>query len=244
MRWPVRSFGEHSLYHIGSLDAADKGSHGSSLEGAGLSVSMDPEAWEEIAELGGLAWWRLWRPGARFLEILSLDARQRRVIRAWALDQELITPVDVWKASRYDDEVEETYTLVLEDEEEAREEARGGRLRRGIAPAATPGLLSRMGWSARDRVVFGWDGAVLAFSEDVLGVDGAWWDERLDPGALSAPRGVIFAARLSEWERAPSSLQEVLHADPLEGVEVGWLEAARPQLRASRPGVTGVHAVG
>jgi len=30
-------------------------------------------------------------------------------------------------------------------------------------------------------------------------VDGAWWHEKLDLSAISAPRGVIFRARLPEW---------------------------------------------
>lgn len=45
------------VYHVGSLDPADKGCHGESYEGDGLSMSVHPEAWIAIARLGGLPTW-------------------------------------------------------------------------------------------------------------------------------------------------------------------------------------------
>ena len=49
MNLPIVSF--DSVFHIGTLDPADKGSHGSSLEGHGLSFAASEElveTWERL----------------------------------------------------------------------------------------------------------------------------------------------------------------------------------------------------
>jgi hypothetical protein len=59
--------------------------------------------------------------------------------------------------------------------------------------------LSRSGWRGRAPLVLAEDFALLAYAEDVIGLDGLWWQDRYSPRRLSAPRGVIFSSRLSEW---------------------------------------------
>jgi len=55
---------------------------------------------------------------------------------------------------------------------------------------------------------------VLETSSDV---DGAWWNEELDPAALSAPRGVIFQTKLPEWGVYPIAWDEAPDANIFAG---------------------------
>jgi hypothetical protein len=45
------------------------------------------------------------------------------------------------------------------------------------------------------------DFLAFAYAEDVLHLDGVWWNDRLDVLAYSAPRGVIFNAMLPTWQK-------------------------------------------
>ena len=40
----------------------------------------------------------------------------------------------------------------------------------------------------------------MLYAEEELEADGMWWEERFDPCALSAPRGVIFNSHLDDFE--------------------------------------------
>src|SRR5690606_31338185 len=65
-------------------------------------------------------------------------------------------------------------------------------------------LQSYANWAAPVSPVFVEEFALMAHADQVLGLDGVWWDDALDIGALSAPRGGLF--RPAEWriEEAPS----------------------------------------
>src|SRR3546814_10515345 len=98
---PLVSF--DALWHRGTMDAADKGCRGESHEGHGLSVSTDPDAWEEIAKLGGEPLWELSRDGNRFLDAHGLSECHRRKMSDWAESEGLAVRADAWRWSRYDD---------------------------------------------------------------------------------------------------------------------------------------------
>ncbi len=92
-----------SVFHIGSLDPADKGDQ--SYEGHGLSVSRDPFEWERIAKLGGQTWWRLDCDTGAFCDFHAINKRLRRLIRAWGVEQELVTEGVMWEYSWLDEEL-------------------------------------------------------------------------------------------------------------------------------------------
>lgn len=203
--WPILNY--ECVFHIGTMKVDEKGVRGPSYEGSGLSVSVHPEEWEEIAELGGYPWWRLERKGARFLDFHALSSTQRDEIIAWGNTYDLVETATVWRVEYEDDEMESTMVRDFDTEEEAREEA--GYL--GVeAPTSKLGLkctrklLARMGWT--DALADALDGVVMAYAEDVLDVDGVWWDDDLAPELLSAPRGVIFHDRLDLWSRVELSV--------------------------------------
>jgi len=41
----------------------------------------------------------------------------------------------------------------------------------------------------------------ICYAEDVLKLDGVWWDDKLNPMSYSAPRGVIFNNMLPSWTK-------------------------------------------
>lgn len=81
-----------SLIHIGSLNPGDK--RGFSHEWQGLSVSLHPDAWEQIARLAGPRW-ELSVPGNRFVDFHALDDAARDRIVAWGVER----AIETWLAA-------------------------------------------------------------------------------------------------------------------------------------------------
>jgi hypothetical protein len=203
MDLPTRRCDE--VFHIGTLDAADKGSvFSSSYEGHGLSVSECPEEWERIAELGGLPWWELSRPGGRFADAHMLDEEQRACVEAWGIGQGLVERVLAYKVSWYDSDREDSVYMLFIDETEARdelgeaedEERQDRKLEKVEVLQGTTLLDSDMGFSTGLDC---FDFLLITYVEKETELDGVWWDDILD-GDLSAPRGVIFPERVSAWQ--------------------------------------------
>lgn len=196
---PFRSF--PVLYHVGSLNAADKGND--SYEGAGLSVSLHPEEWMEIAQLSGPVWQAI-RPGNKFLDFYRLTKRQKATIIAWGQSEGYLEQKAQWRVDYYDEEYEEKRFFVFDNEQEAQEEAQEyGTVPKEIKGAtdSTAKLIQR---TKQGRVSPGMGFELLCpvYVEDVLNIDGVWWNERLEPEALSAPRGVIVPSQIDHWRFA------------------------------------------
>ena len=105
MRVPVVNL--PTVYHVGTLDPAHRGRQwASSHEGAGLSVSLCPAAWERIARLGGKPWQELTRHDALFLDLGAMDDALLAEIQGWAREADLLEPRLMWRAWRWDDESE------------------------------------------------------------------------------------------------------------------------------------------
>jgi hypothetical protein len=78
------------LWHIGTLDAANKGTD--SYEGAGVSVSLDPMKWAKIARIGITPLWQAEKANGTFLNNKALTDDHRAIMAAWAVEQGLIAP--------------------------------------------------------------------------------------------------------------------------------------------------------
>ena len=193
------------VYHVGTLQASDKGCRGTSLEGRGLSVSINPDAWTKIAKLGGLPCWQLDSQKGCFLDFHKLSKERLDEIAAWGVDHDLTIARDGWSVSWLDDELGHACEMLFTDRESAETEADGWR---EINPkrllASTEKLAQRAGYKPDPAQTL--DFLAISFAEDVLAVDGVWWKDELDPVRLSAPRGVIFPARLQHW--TPTRLPE------------------------------------
>lgn len=194
------------VWHIGTLDRRDKGRRGPSFEGDGLSVSVDPDAWEEIAKLGGLPRWVLTNPRGRFVEFHALTEIQRTAIADWGITHGLVCKKDTWALSYYDEELEDRCTLEIDDEAEACETLDDllehdpdsePELKPAETLAVTSKLCERIGFKPLDA----FDVLVALWAEDETTLDGVWWADRLAPELLSAPRGVIVRRALPNWRR-------------------------------------------
>lgn len=202
MELPTRTF--EVLYHVGSLDPADKGAVSQSLEGDGLSVSLHPEEWARIARLGDSPTWALTKPGNRLVDYWAISAEQRAAVMAWAEASGLAVAAKLWSLSYRYGEDDEPAVSLYESEAEARDE-HGFLLEEDASSAlscvdgwlATDALRARVRHSCSPGIVE--DFAVVAYAVDVAGADGVWWADRYDPAELSCPRGVLAPARLSSF---------------------------------------------
>lgn len=186
------------------MNEGDKGIRGASLEGSGLSVSLHPQAWVRIAKLGGLPTWRLNRENGVFLEARKLKGEAHDFYVRWALRKGWLQRTKAYRVVWFDDELGGEVQSLYPTQAEALREAEGRieAVTRVDAFAGTALLEERVG--SRVSLLTAQDLALTVFCEQVLSVDGVWWSDVLDPGALSAPRGVIFKTRLPLWrvERA------------------------------------------
>lgn len=86
------------LWHVGEMEAGRRAKAGQSIEGTtGLSVSTEPDAWIQIAKLGGFPTWELTSAGGKFLHCHPLTDHQRADIHAWGLQNELCAQQTIWE---------------------------------------------------------------------------------------------------------------------------------------------------
>ena len=203
------------LYHIGTMNAADKQRNfHSSHEGHGLSVSECPDAWRSIARLGGGALWRLTRPGNAFLDYHSLEASGRQVIEDWGLAEGWVRQKQVWVGQYYDDEAEDTRfiyedtrkQLIVELECYADLDADETRIQKRTIPATKARLNQYHGFKVDDVSVP--DLLAVAYADHVLKLDGVFWNDNMDVLGLSAPRAVILPQRVADWKAVPATESE------------------------------------
>ncbi len=195
--FPTRSF--KKLYHVGSLNASQK--RRNSYEGAGLSVSLHPNEWRAIARgfVSGDTW-VCTRANNQFVDAHKMRKAHRQMVAQWGVENGYVTIASKWRVSYYDDEFEGERYFEFSSREQAEEEAHDlGTEPQEIRGAmiATP-LLQKRTLSRAEPVAVA-DLLLTVYVEDATPFDGVWWADRLDPVALSAPRGVIVPSRVSQW---------------------------------------------
>jgi hypothetical protein len=206
---------KRKVFHVGDLRKERRArSRGSSLEGPGLSVSEHPAAWRSIAKLGRQKLYVLSRvdgkPG-RFVDLTG--SKKLRAHAALAVEHKLLRTAPIYRAWFPNEEGGERYSEYA-SRREAEEEVEGmgeGRVQKVAGYVATPELrrLWKLTFSDALDPAIALDMGVLYALEAVADCDGAWWNEELDVGALSAPRGVIFQSKVPAWR----------------GREIDWSEA-------------------
>lgn len=186
------------IYHVGTMDISQKRSR--SHEGDGLSISNCPDAWVEITE--GYTYgdyFKLSKPDMKLLDYYGLTDGEKSEIQRWALENGYVKENKLYKSISWGEDGEEYFSLFdsydkalyeSDDEDDRVEEIDG------LIP--TQKLLDQS--LVKIELLQVRDIITALFAEQVLGYDGIWWDEELDVGAYSAPRGVIFNSRVSSFD--------------------------------------------
>lgn len=189
-----------TVTHIGTLNPQDKGVRGDSYEGTGLSFSLHPEEWEQIARLGGSPWWETDLSSRRLLDGHALVEQWQDALAAWGEAHGWLAKTVMYRVEWFDDEMEETMSMLVASQEEATAELeeleeQGGALT-VVDPCwvATAKLDEAMGRQPSKQPQG--DAQILQDVATVWaqeqGLDGVWWDDVLDVDRYSAPRGVVF----------------------------------------------------
>lgn len=216
--------------HLGTLDPRLRGQGAggaTSLEGHHLSVSTCPQAWREIACLGGVTALTLHRERGRFLDV-HRARRQPELMRAAVkldLARDWCVPGQVWRVQegeRYFESLtlqDACSELLLDSWADAtaqvldRHAARAENLEvyRDLRLAGVPilrveqprgtALLADLTGLCDAMLLDAAQGLLTAWAEE-HGLDGLWWTDRLDVNHYSAPRGLIFNSRLAAWKVA------------------------------------------
>lgn len=225
------------VYHVGSLDPAQRGSvHHTSQEGAGLSVSLCPQAWCEIARISGELF-ALEHDEALYLDVLKIGRTEKRMIGEWAITAGLAAPSLRFRAWSYDPDGEQWRYALCDTREEAEAEVRADfnedddtPIAAIVVPEPLPrghklveseaglrlseaGVRRAAGYGA---AIDGFEFAAMFYAEDILmqsdpAIVGVWWRENFDPDLLSAPRGAIFQTRVCDMRA--SQLEWSAHED-------------------------------
>lgn len=184
--------------HVGTFNQAHKKSY--SYEGDGLSVSLHPDEWRRIARIGGETH-LLTKDGAQFADFHSMDLDSLDV---WGVENQLIEQATFFRITYFDDEMgSDVYTDYV-DPVEAQEEldcmedpALSVEEVKGYNPTAK--MHSEMGvntdHSEYQKHLFG-----LYIQQNFPELDGVWFADTLDVLAYSAPAGMIFTNKLTQWK--------------------------------------------
>lgn len=191
----------HTVFHIGDMDIKNKSN--ASLEGSGLSVSINPNAWRSIAQLGNEDTHILTNTTGVFVDAHKLNKQQKNNVISWGLENEYITQKETYKVCWYDDEMEDDVCMEFSTPDEAKKEAgdeEDGKIikinKGGILP--TKKLIhTTMQDIIQPSQTF--DLLLTIFVETNTNHDGVWWNDKLDVMIYSAPRGVIFNSKLKNW---------------------------------------------
>lgn len=199
---PTKRFTQ--LWHVGSLQVADKGQQGPSQEGSGLSVSLHPNDWASIARLGGNPIWDVRRLLNRFLNFHKLSLAQHKALQAWGIGKGYLVLKQQWELKYHDSEADEDCICLFDTEEEAHREipdwlgdSEPATVREVTRPCATPFMAERLGFDT--RFCDAMEMTATFWVEDETDLDGVWWQDTYAPESLSAPRGVIVRRALPHW---------------------------------------------
>jgi len=188
----------NKVFHVGSLDLNKKSKF--SLEGSGLSVSVNPDEWRSIAQLENEDLYTLVKRGGTFINAHKLKKVQKNDIVQWGVDNGYVLQEETFRVYYYDEELEQEVYSEFPTYEEAEQEADDVNdiktNKGGIKP--TEKLKSDTKQSTIDTSQT-FDLLLTIYAEMNTNFDGVWWKDALDVSKYSAPRGVIFNSKLNEW---------------------------------------------
>lgn len=189
-RYQTDMYPEYSIReaaHIGTFDRADKTED--SYEGNGVSVSVHPDDWAEIARLPDPVW-TLTNDNGKPFSMVDAHRLDEGLVSGYATRNGYATETVAWTVPIVDENGEDAGQFTVLDHDEAVYEADGATPARTSALVATEKLARRTG--ATPGTVAYPEHLTVVWAEDRTDADGVWWDDTHDPVNLSAPRGTIF----------------------------------------------------
>lgn len=213
-----------SVWHIGSLDEAQ--SDPSSYEGGLLSVSTCPASWQRIAKLSGDLW-RIESPNMHFVDAHAFreNTALYHLMLGWGSFNGFLELKTVYHVDVFDDELESSITWTFETLEELEREfeEEDVEIRPDfLAPVLTDYGLQRYGLK-RNGSQYNMDYVLIDYVERVLVHEdpclfGVWWEDKMDPLTLSAPRAGISTylfdrVKFSKEDRSPQEIEDEYHSD-------------------------------
>jgi hypothetical protein len=193
---PIISLDE--VFHVGQMDKKLK--QKGSLEGSGLSISTEPHAWVRINPFTGGKLFEMKKLDNQFLDFYALTEENEKEIIQWGVKEGYITLCPLYRITYYDDEMDMDLCNVYSDKAKAVEEAEDY----GIELECEDGFVSTKKMEERvlshGHLIAPLDLLATIFVEEVLFIDGVWWEEELDISRYSAPRGVIVEEKVVTWK--------------------------------------------
>ena len=187
------------VFHVGEMNIKNKSKF--SLEGSGLSVSINPNEWRKIAKLGDKELHILTNPNGIFVDGNKLNKQQKNNVISWGVENGYISQKETYKVCWYDDEMEDDVCMEFTTYDEAKVEAEYGRTievnKGGLLPTSKLISTSMQGRIEPSQT---FDLLLTIFVEKTTNYDGIWWNDKLDVMKYSAPRGVIFNSKLNNWK--------------------------------------------
>lgn len=219
MKFPVKKL--KLLYHVGNMAAQPAPHARSSHEGPCLSVSEVPGAWRSIARLGEAPLWILHKPNGAFLDMLQVSTEAKDAIVQWGYANGYAVEGTGWISEFHlddeDDPQDVRYCANATFEESVSQCGEVGEPEddcevRARYSKQMPFATDKLGEYAEQKLdlLMVFDMLALAYAEQVLDLDGLFWDERLDILSYSAPRGGILRSKLGSWsiKKAPHGANE------------------------------------
>jgi hypothetical protein len=190
-----------SVWHVGTMNSADKRTD--SHEGNGLSVSLHPQEWTQIARLRGGSRFKLSKVGARFLDFHALTKEARIHLELWGITLGWLQHEPRWEVQWHDSEAGGIRKMLCGSEDSAKAEVADREdddycsMKEVKVPCLTEQAVTRLGFKIDPLGAL--DIAATFYVEDETDLNGIWWSDTLDPESLSAPRGVINLKLLPTW---------------------------------------------
>lgn len=186
------------VYHTGTLDASKKKAH--SHEGPGLSItSADAvNSWVKLARASGQLW-ELSKKNDSFIDYHRLSENQLATVLNWGVTQKLIKKQDEFTVTYYDEEMDDEMIMSFDNREDAEAEAEGYETEVVTKEGYSPTALANKRAGFKIDLALLKDILVTFYAEDVLKIDGVWWQDTHDVSRYSAPRGVIVPSMIKSW---------------------------------------------
>ncbi|WP_455233378.1 hypothetical protein [Geopseudomonas aromaticivorans] len=193
-----------TLWHLGTLNPAQRGERGPSLEGNLFSVSTCPNAWQQIAKLGAQPLHKSTQPVLLINMIDALDepeyAPLRDAVMEYGAQQGWLEATSTFRVTYHDDELESDVYLDFLDAEEAEAEAAEREADVLIVPRViATDALKEIHNLPRHDIHDGLEFALIEWAREQASslttdqpIAGVYWAETYAPMVFSAPRGGVF----------------------------------------------------